>query len=415
MGALLIISALAAQATAAPSSAPLATATPPGETSGIGASTYVDLEAGAGYGTNPNLRFGSGTGSGFGRLSANAVHTRVSARTTTVLSAFGQETFYTNHYSSGLSLDLSARHSARVTEKLQLFGDVDFAYDKGGQLDTRILGVPNVPLLPGVVQPPQLLAPGGDFLSVSGRQYRASAHFGGQLALSARDYLSASSGIDHSDFKGGGFDTRYTTVPVSVGYDRQISTRTTIGARVSAAFTDYDGPATVSVITPQATVQTALSPRLTFTGAIGVSFASIDDGITTRHSTGLAADASLCSRGDREQFCGRASINQEAATVAGPARNMTVGVDYSRRLDANQTIRFSLDANRYSSPTSFIAAQTFTHASYVRGAADYTRRFGDRLFGGISIAARKLSETGPDPRADISGSVFIRYRLGDLL
>ena len=68
-------------------------------------------------------------------VSAHAVHTRVSARTTTVLSAFGQETFYTNHYSSGLSLDLNARHSARVSEKLQIFGDADFAYDKGGQLD----------------------------------------------------------------------------------------------------------------------------------------------------------------------------------------------------------------------------------------------------------------------------------------
>ena len=49
-----------------------------------------------------------------------------------------------------------------------------------------------------------------------------------------------------------------------VGYDRQISTRTTVGARVSATHTDYNGPGDVWVITPQATVQTALSDRLTF-------------------------------------------------------------------------------------------------------------------------------------------------------
>ena len=414
MDSLLIISAFAAQATAAPSPAPPATAAPAGEASSAGAETYVDLEAGAGYGTNPNLSFDDHSGSGFGRISAHAVHTRVSARTTTVLSGFAQETFYTNHYSSGLSVDLSARHSARVSEKLQIFGDADFAYDKGGQLDTRIIGVPNVPLSPGSVLPPELLVPGGDFLSVTGRDYRVSAHLGGQLALTARDYLTASSGIEHSVFKGSGIDSRYTTIPISLGYDRQVSSRTTIGARLSASHTDYDGPSSVWVVTPQATIQTVLSERLSFTGALGVSYASIDDGIATRHSTGLAADASLCSQGDRDSLCGRVSLNQETATVAGPTRNFTVGVDYSRRLDAKQTIRFSVSGNRYSSPRFVVTGQTFSHATYVRGAADYTRNLGDRWFAGVSLAARKLARLGPDPRADVSGSLFIRYRLGDL-
>jgi hypothetical protein len=414
MGALLIISAMAAQATAVPSPAPPAAATGAADNSTFGASTYVDLEAGAGYGSNPNFRFGDNTGSGFGRISANATHTRVSARTTTVFSGFAQETFYTNRYSSALSLDLSARHSAQVNEKLQLFGDVGFAYDKGGQLDTRIVGIPNVPLPPGTILPPELLLPGGDFLSVTGRQYRASAHFGGQLALTTRDFLSASSGIEHSVFKGGGLDARYTTIPVEVGYDRQISSRTTIGARISAAHTDYDGPLRVWVVTPEATIQTALSERMTFSGGLGVSYSSVNDGIDTRHSTGLAANANLCSRGDRDQFCAVAAISQQAATVAGPARSVTVGVNYSRQLDADQTIRFSLDANRYSSPTSLITGESFSHATYVRGAADYTRRFGGRWFGGVSVAARKLAQGGPDPKADVSGSIFIRYRLGDL-
>ena len=93
---------------------------------------------------------------------------------------------------------------------------------------------------------------------------------------------------------------------------------------------------------------------------------------------------------------------------------MAVGVDYSRRLDADQTIRFSLDGSRYSSPTSFITGQTFSTATYVRAAADYTRRLGNRWFAGATVAARKLTERGPDPKADLSGSLFIRYRLGDL-
>ena len=95
-------------------------------------------------------------------------------------------------------------------------------------------------------------------------------------------------------FKGGGFDTHYTSIPFSIGYDRQLSPRTTVGARLSATHTDYDGPGSVWVVTPQATFQTALSERMSFTGALGVSYASIDNGIDTHHSTGVAADASLC-------------------------------------------------------------------------------------------------------------------------
>ena len=245
---------------------------------------------------------------------------------------------------------------------------MDFAYDKGGQLDTRILGVPNVPLAPGAVLPPELLVPGSDFLSVTGRQYRASAHLGGQLALSLRDYLTVSSGIEHAIFKGGGFETRYTTIPVTVGYDRQISTRTTVGARVSATHTDYNGPGDVWVITPQATVQTALSDRLTFSGALGLSYSSVDDGLATHHSTGVAADANLCSV-RRSRPILRASVDQPAngnRCRTCPKRDLSA-LTIHERLDANQTIWFSLDANRYSSPTSFVTSQTFSHATYCSG------------------------------------------------
>jgi hypothetical protein len=410
MSALVIISAFAATA---PSPAPAATTMASAEPN-QGVSTYVDLEAGAGYSTNPLLQFGSDTGAAFGRVSAHAVHTRLSARTTTVLSAFGQNSFYTNGFGAQQSVDLNARHDARVSEHLRVFGDVDFAYDKGGQLDTRIIGVPNVPLPPGTIQPPVLLPPGSDFLSVTGRSYRMSGHLGAQVALSARDYLTVTSGVEHSVFKGVGLDTRYTTIPVSFGYDRQISARTTVGGRLVAQYTDYDGPGNVRVITPQLTMSTALSERMSFNGAVGVSFAATDDGVRTHHTTGLAANASLCSAGERDSFCARAAVDQQAATVIGSSRNVSVGLDYSRRLDANQTLRFALDANRYSAPISVITGQTFAHTSYVRGAADYTRRLSDRWFGGASLAARKIAQSGPDPKADVSGSLFIRYRLGDV-
>jgi len=170
----------------------------------------------------------------------------------------------------------------------------------------------------------------------------------------------------------------------------------------------------VQVITPELTAQLTLSPTLTLSGDAGVSFSAVDDGVRTRHSTGASGDANLCSSSERSQFCARASLQQQAATSAGPARVESLGVDYSRKLSVDDTIQFSLAANRYSNPIIIISGQSFTHATYVRAAVDYSRHFGRRLYGGAELAARKLTQTGPDPDADVSGSLFIRYRFGDM-
>ena len=61
-----------------------------------------------------------------------------------------------------------------------------------------------------------------------------------------------------------------------------------------------------------------------------------------------------------------------------------------------------------------VVAQTFSSASYYRAAASYTRKFGLRLYGGVNLAARKLTQNGPDPKTDLNASLFIRYRLGDV-
>jgi len=410
MSALIAIAALAAQ-TATPPSSPATTDQPTGPRAG--SSTYVDIEAGAGYSSNPFFALDNNTGRGYGRFSVRAVHTRVSDRTTTVLSGYAQNTTYTGRYGSEQSFDVNGRHEAAVTEQLHLFVDGDVSYDKGGQLDTQILGTPFIELVPGGTQP-VLVLPGSDFLTVSGREYRASANLGGALALSPRDALNFSSGISHEVFKGGIVDTRYTTIPVSLGYDRKISPRTTLGVEISGQWTDYNGPQHFEVISPEATAHVQLAERLTLAGAVGVSFASINDGVSTRHTTGLTATATLCSIAQRGNLCGILAIDEAAATAAGPTKSASVEVDYSRWLDADQTVNFLLAADRYSSPTSFVAGQTFSNSTYVRAVADYSRKFGLRWFAGVNVSARKLTERGPDPDADLAATIFIRYRFGDI-
>jgi len=413
MSALVALTALAAQ-----TATPPAAATPPTEQPAeprAGQLTYVDLEAGVGYSSNPSQTLTNDQGQAFGRIAVHGVHTRYTERTTTILSGYAENVSYTGHFNSQQSLSLSGHHDAAVSERLRLFGDVSASYTEGGQLDTRFLVIPGVPPLPGVIEiPPELLPPGSDFLSVTGHNYFFSAQGGGQLALSPRDSMSFSGGVRRGVFRGTFEDTDYWSIPVSIAYDRQVSARTTLGGRLSYVSTNYNGPGSFQTVTPQVTAHVLLSERLTFSGAVGVSFATIDDGIDTSHSTGLAADAALCQRGDRTQFCARVAVDQQTATAAGPSKSVSAGVDYSRTLDADSTVQFSLNADHYSRPVSFVTGPTFSRANYYRAAAAYTRRFGGRLFGGVNLAARKLTERGPDPKADINASLFVRYRFGDV-
>lgn len=412
MSALIAVTAALAAQTTTPTTA---TTTEP-EGPKAGQQTYLDIEAGAGYATNPQLSLSSDNGRAFGRISAHAVHTRISERSTTLLSAFAQNLTYTGRYGSQQSLSVDARHDTAVNERLRLFADASAGYDEGGQLDTRIVGVPDVPPLPGTPGiPPVLLPPGSDFLSVTGKYYRFAGHAGAALALSPHDNLNFSAGLERAVFRSRLQDSDYWTIPVSIGYDRQVSARARLGARVQIQRTDYNGPASFRSVTPQLTAQLLLSERLTLNAAAGVSVAWVDDGTNTRRSTGADAEASLCQRGENGSFCARAGVHQQVATTAGPAKSINAGIDYSRRLDADSSIQFSLEASHYSSPVSVIPGHTFSRSNYYRAAADYTRKLGNHWFGGVNVAARKLTEAGPDPKADVSASLFIRYRFGDVL
>lgn len=414
MGALIVLTAALAAQTAA-GGATSTSADKEAAGARAGQSTYLDVEGGVGYSTNPELRLNSGGGEAFGRIAVHAVHRRVSARTTTLLSAYAENVSYTSHVGSQQSLSFYGHHDAAVSEQLRLFGDLNASFQKGGLLDTRVLVVPTIPVFIGPPGTPPILVPGtADFLSVTGRNYQVSGNVGGQLALSPHDDIRVSGGIGRTVFRSGGIRTSYTTIPVSIGYDRQLSERATVGAELDAQDIEYNGPTSVRIITPELTGSLVLSPTLSLSGGVGVSFARVDDGVRIRNSTGPAANARLCSSTERAQLCGRAYVAQEAATTAGPAKTIGADVDYSRQLSANSSIAFSLGVDHYSRPVSVISSRTFSSATYFRAAAEYSRRIGSRLFGGVNLAGRKVSEAGPDPEADVSASLFIRYRFGDV-
>lgn len=414
MGALIVLAAaVTAQATTGSSAASTTTPTDtaaPGRKPG--STTYVDLEAGAGYATNPELQL-NGDGSGYGRISLHALHSRVSERTTTLVSAYAENVTYTNHYGSSQALSFFGTHEAAVTEKLRAFGDLSANYQQGGQLDTRVLVLPNIPPLVGPPGDVIFLPGGADFLSVTGHEYYLAGHVGAEMSLSPHDNLTLSSGLERTIFRSKLADTSYTSVPVTVAYDRQLSARTTAGARVVLEDTEYNGPARFRSITPQVTGRLQLSPTLSLKGAAGASFTNVDNGVTTHQSTGLSANAALCSTTQNGSLCTRVSVDQQAATTAGPSKVIGAGIDYSRQLGGNSSLSFSASVDHYSSPVSVISGRNFSSTTFYHAAAEYSRSIGRRLFSGVNLAARKDALSGPDPKTDFNASLFIRYRFGD--
>jgi hypothetical protein len=415
MGALLIIAALAQAATSGGSTPPSSTDaaasnSPKGET------TYVDLEAGVGYSSNPLLSIVNDQGSAFGRAAIHVVHSRVSARSTTVLSGYAEDYTYINHQHSQPSVSLSARQTTAVSEYTRLSFDGSASYQEGGGLDRIVLGLPVVPppTPGGIVTPPILIPPGGDFLSVTGKVFSVAGHAAADFSLGSRDSLSLSGGVERVVFHSGPTRSNYIRIPLSLGYNRQLTARTYVGARVTADETDYNGPFKSRSITPQLTVRTLLAPRISLDGAIGVAFSRFENGVTTTDSTGLSAQVSLCGQGETSYYCARFFADQQTATTAGPAKSVGGSIDYSKRLDANQTISLSAGLTHYSTPFSVVAARTFSSSTYYRLAGSYSRQLGSRLFGGVNLAARKVTQNGPDPKTDLSASLFIRYRFGDV-
>jgi hypothetical protein len=210
-------------------------------------------------------------------------------------------------------------------------------------------------------------------------------------------------------------DTHYTTVRGSGGYDRELSPRATIGAHVSAEGTNYSGPTSFRVITPQLTATLRLSEFLVFNAAAGVGFASIDNGIDTRHSTGFTGNASLCSLAGAGSLCVHGEADEQTATTAGPARSIGGGIDYSRQLSANSSIAFSLGGNHYSQPISVVTGGALSSTNYFHATASFSHKLGSHWFGGVNLSARKLTQAGPDPKSDFNGSLFIRYRFGNVI
>jgi hypothetical protein len=386
--------------------------------------TYVDLAGSVGYSTNPGLSLRDDSDSVFGRISLNGVHAWRTERSSTSLSAYVENSYYPNRYGNKQLFDLNASSSYQTSETVRLFGGVSFSGDFGGQLGTRFIGDPVLPgppvtnptdptappiITPDPTIPPPTTVIDPDFEALTGRQFRLSGNGGISIRPNERDTWTVSAGATRLIYPSS--DRDYSVYSLNGAYNRQLNERMSVGLRTGVTRADYPGSDSTTTISPQVTISALLAENWSANGAIGVTYSTQEFNGDSDSSLGLALDASVCRSLERSRFCGRISRYTQNTVAADLLTTTSAGLDYSLTIDQNSSVQLSGTVIRYGGRRTLSGSSS---SNYFMSSAAYNRRINDRLTGGVTGSYRKLTQFGPDPNADASGSVFVRYRFGDL-
>jgi hypothetical protein len=337
-------------------------------------------------------------------------------RGTTFVSGYVEDTTYLRGgYGSKVIFRVNARTDRSINEKLTVFGDVSLSGDVAGQLTNRFN--PGGP----VVTPPDTPPPVDNLevFNLTGRQYRLTADVGAGIKTSLRSSLSLNAGVSRGIYTGKNRGFGYTTYQAGVGYSLQVSERTWIGPMLNLSRQDYKGDNYANVVNPTMTLRTQLGERVKANASVGVlAIYEHRDG-DTAHAYSPSFSASICKAGERSSLCANVARTASAPLGIGAVQgtratsvNTNFGVSYSRQLGPDDSFQANVIGSHGSSVAS--AQNERFRTTYVTALAGYDRRVGKRLFAGVTLGARRLFQNGPDPKSDLNGNLYLRYRLGDL-
>ena len=374
---------------------------------------YIDLTGSLGYSTNPFLQIGDSQGSAYGRLSARGVHAWGGERGRSSIAAFVEGTGYLNDYGFESIFSVNADTQQQVSETVTLFGSAGASGDLAGQLSNRFLYVPPLPEVPDPnLPPPPSTVDDPDVFSFTGRQYRIHGQAGASIRISPRSNLSLSGGAQRTIYKDELLND-FTDIFVNGSYSHALSERTTVGFQVGASRTEYeDSSANSTIINPALTVRTLLSESWDASAAVGMSFSHVEGPLGgSDKDINLSVDAQLCRSLETDRFCGHVSRYAQSSSRAAIVTTTSVGLDWYKKLNEDSTLQLSTSLVRYDSQ---LATLSDFKSHHFRLAASYSRHIGQRLSVGADVGVRALRQDGPDADSDIGGSLFLRYRLGDL-
>jgi hypothetical protein len=330
------------------------------------------------------------------------------------VTGFLEGTTYFNDYGLKSVYAVDGSHSRRTSENLTLFGSVGASGDIAGQLGNRFLYVPVTVEVPGDVPPLPPAVGDEDRFAYGGRQYRFYGQGGLTAELDARSSVTLFGGGSRSTFTRDALED-FTTLFASTSYNRLLSERTTLGFNLFGSRTNYDGSSDYSsVLNPSVSVNTRLSENLVATAGVGVSLSKVRFDGDSDTSIDLSLNGSLCRTGPTESLCAQVARDAQSTPTAPSVTVTSASANWFKKLDGRQTIQLSAAYLRYSGAGEDLVNQQGLGSSQLRAAASYSRSINERFSLGADTGVRAFRGAGEDPNPDLSGSLFLRYRLGDL-
>lgn len=265
--------------------------------------------------------------------------------------------------------------------------------------------VATVPLLPG--------SPDVTLLGSSQRITTISGNVGGDYRVGQRSSLSVDGSVQR--FITGDRFSSFTSYGGSVGYRRSLSELTQVGVRLAGAWTSFDVGGEASVIQPQLTLDTRLSPKWQLTAAAGLLLTRTEDDSREESAVSFSALARLCRTGEQSNLCVYGTRDAGPSGLGTVATRLNAGASYNRRFNADDTARVAVDVSQVeavatSAATSNLVDQDFR---FFTGSANFNRQLSRRWSAGATASYRRIAG-GLTKASDVSAVLSISTRLGAL-
>lgn len=361
--------------------------------------------------SNPYLLGGSNTSAASAVVTVSPGVKFLDGSKTVDISANYRHAEYSRRYRSSNDISASASISQKLSPRLDYSADLGFNSAIVGANDLLTFGAN--PSNGGAFPPLP-----GDIALTGLRQRRQSFTGGVSLGYiaSARDNFRAQGGFSLVRYPSGSLASEYDNLSGSIGYNRVINSRITVGLNVGFSRSDYLrttlGDATT--VSPQVTFSTKLGAAWSFSGSLGVSHSNIT-GVGGKYGQNSASGSfNLCNSSATGKFCVFASRSVQPTSFGGTVRPQTaIGASYNLRLDAKSNLDATVNFSR-SGQINQTTLPSNGSVEYGQANLRYSRQLSQRLQGYLT-ASYADSYRDPTPRkANKMFGIGVNYAFGDM-
>lgn len=374
-------------------------------------SAWINTSIKADYASNPFLVSGPKTSAASATISVSPGLKYTDGQKTINFSADYRHSEFSRRFSSNESYSTNASLSQKMSSRLDFNANIGVDSSIVGANDLLTFG-PN-PVNGGAFPP----LPGD--IALNGLRQRRQAINGGiglNYIASARDSIQTQGGFSMVRFPSGSVASEYDSANGSIGYDRVLNSRTSVGLNLSVSRADYRqtslGDATT--FSPQATFSTKFGANWSLTAALGVSYSKIR-GLNGRSTqTSASGRLNLCNASSRGKLCLFGSRSIQPTSFGNSVRPQTsAGVSYNLRLDTRSTIDATANLTR-SGQIGISNIVTSRSVDYAQASLTYSRRISQRLNGFVTGIYADSYHDPIQRRANANLSVGISYAFGDI-